>query len=522
MASRFLPRSYLSPIAGLVLNAPPRGIDRKAWVTADNVRFRDGAVEKVRGYRSYATAGDAKAVSMVKAIKKSDGTTRTIVGTREHLYELSGTPTLTALNAVAFAGGANDKWEGDQLLEAAYFALIANNVQTLAAGGVAVADLGGSPPKARYLTQFQSHIALGHLEVSGSIGPQYVAFSDIETEGGPTDWAFTDPASEADERLIPEGNTFVQRIIRLGDFLAIYKENSVHLATYIGLPDVYNIQQAESSRGAISGHSVVDIGGQRHLYVSDNNIYLFSGGAPAAIGDAVWSAFLGQVPGSSITPIRSDSKGYIWSYHDPRLKEVTIAYRSTAGAGANDKALIWNYGSGAWSTRDWPFWSAGFHNITAATNAWTSQTQNWNAWSQSWSDLANLGLADFQTVAGDASGNLYVVEEPGQFDAAGTDTNATLESGDDDLGDYTRNKIVGGMWVDLPAVSGTNALEIYVGTRDKLTDAIEWNTTPYTASESGRVDFMRSGRWWRWKFVKRGGYFVMREYAPLYQYRGNH
>jgi hypothetical protein len=129
-----------------------------------------------------------------------------------------------------------------------------------------------------------------------------------------------------------------------------------------------------------------------------------------------------------------------------------------------------------------------------------------------------VNLQDYKIVGAAADGKLYEIEADGALDADGAAIVSTLESGDTDFGDPVRTKTVCGMFLDVPRITG-QTLQLYVSARRTLSDAIEWKG-PFVYRGRGRMDFMATGVWFRFKFVKSGGDFALRGYHPLWQLRG--
>jgi hypothetical protein len=83
-------------------------------------------------------------------------------------------------------------------------------------------------------------------------------------------------------RLIGNGGA-ITAALPLGDRIVAYKETSIFVGTYVGSPEVWRWEQIPGEIGTRSINGVVDVGGA-HFIVGRDNIWLFDGTRPVAIG----------------------------------------------------------------------------------------------------------------------------------------------------------------------------------------------------------------------------------------------
>jgi len=76
-------------------------------------------------------------------------------------------------------------------------------------------------------------------------------------------------------------------IKRLGDVLYVYKERSIIAFTYTGGEDtVFSKEVVTTKAGLISPEAIVELP-HMHIFVGQDNIYVFDGNTCTAIGDPV-------------------------------------------------------------------------------------------------------------------------------------------------------------------------------------------------------------------------------------------
>ena len=526
MPSAYKRQVISQPILGIVKNVPAESIDPRAFVTAHNVVFRDGQVQKVRGWDvPKQTVGGS--VNFIKAVRFSSSSHVTMVGTNLNMYQYSAQG-MTSLNAGNFIMPSIKRWDADYLYNQWYFTNQSDGLWSWNGSGLMInlGAQGGTSGldainRAQYIAQFQNHILLGNISTNDAEGRYTIAGSSLlDTSLTPPINFTQDVNSDAIVFEVPEDASSIQSMKRLLNQLVIYKENSIHLLNYVGTGLEYNKTQVVTNVGVLAPASVLDLG-DRHVYVGTDNLYQFNGSSNQAFGDRVWQ-FLNDDANTSYGP------AVIWAFLDQRYREVIFAYIDATGEDKFNKALIWNYQYDSFSTRDFPFSAVGY---VAATG-----------FDPPISDLMSIGGANnlpisaqttplgqsnttqqkFALLAGDQLGNLYTLDDPGTsiYDAAGTPIIATLETGDMNFGTQEQLKICSGVDLYCPSVTGT-PLQVWVSARKMLSDAIEWQG-PYLLNnpDNRGVDFFATGVWFRFKFVKNDGSFKLDGWAPRVQVRG--
>lgn len=142
---------------------------------------------------------------------------------------------------------------------------------------------------------------------------------------------------------------------QLGEFLMVYKTDSVIRMQDTGEPLFVVGDTAFLDDGILSQDCVVDIGSNRHFVVGHYGIYIHSGGPEkdTVSSDKVENYFYADLPASV------DDRNLSFVFHHSLDKEVWTCYRHAAAAtGASYKgctrALVYNYDQGTWYLRTLP------------------------------------------------------------------------------------------------------------------------------------------------------------------------
>lgn len=536
MSTRFKPFRLPDPTGGWQPDTPPEKLDLSMWPVVQNARFYNQRIEKIPGWVIGASGANPSVTGqpgLICRARFADGSDIPIIATDQNVYKLSSIGALTALNAAPYAANPGVRWEADSFPQSAFFNRCDGfgQIKKWQQGGAgSLKDLNDpswgtmflnsgytAPPTGKTLQQYANHLFIGALtdDGAGNIGLQTTASSGIGDAAAPiaeNDWQFSSPASDADLIGFFAGNDSIQRILRQGDYLPVYKENSIQMLAFTGGTFTYLNQQPVAWMGTPSPHSVIGIR-DIHYFVGQDNIYMFNGSELKAIGNSVYQTFLALLMPTDPTQL--------WAWDDTLRKEINWV-------GQNNMALVYNYENGTFSFKLFPFTAAGYVNLALQSPDWAGldttlpSPHDWSTWLDSWYSANTLG--NLSILGGGSDGKLYTLAPGNVYDANGTPIDMLLESPDMDFGDADVKMVnelriegnpggTAGSAVDTP-------LQVQIGVRDNLSVAVNWST-PYTVANN-RVTFAHSGRWMRVRFLKHGGFCTIDRYIIFYRNRGRY
>jgi hypothetical protein len=289
--------------------------------------------------------------------------------------------------------------------------------------------------------------------------------------------------------------------------LVVYKSSCIGNLNYQGSGFAYALDQQVTGIGCQCADSVLDMG-DHHRFIGQDNFYAYNGSSIQGYGDRIWKWWNGLLLPTTRT--------YPYAFRDLRYKENLHGYQSTAGT-TFDAALIHNYEYDAFTTRDWPFSAVGYVDTSAEAEPTFDELQQ----PMNDSDAVVGGestLNDFALLAGKTDGSLAILDDSTQK-ADNAELVATLETGDTAFEAFDKYKTCNGVGIDAPTLTGS-PLQVYVAARKRLSDPITW-AGPYLFDSTMRYAlFTVTGVWFRFKFVKTDGEFVLNGYAPRIRVRG--
>jgi hypothetical protein len=212
--------------------------------------------------------------------RKADGSVAVFAGTSTKLYQLNNTS--FAWTDVSKSGGSysaipsSDQWQFVQFNNFVFAVQINSAVQVFdLTSSSAFADLGGSPPPARYIAVVGRFLVLSGL---GSSTPYRIQWSGLDAT---TTW--TAGVNQSDFQDFPDGG--VVRGVAGGEYGIVFQDASIRRLTYApGSPFVFQIDRISEERGIFAPLSIVRAG-DRVFYISPDGFQMIApGGYPQAIG----------------------------------------------------------------------------------------------------------------------------------------------------------------------------------------------------------------------------------------------
>ncbi len=134
------------------------------------------------------------------------------------------------------------------------------------------------------ISNHENHLVLGRVTREDSTTDYYkLYFSDINND---VIWGGDDFSNDADIVTFQSTTDQVQAIVPLYQYLVVFKNNSIHLMTYQGLPIIYSDQLINTVIGTIYPFSVVSVN-NLIFFIGNDNVYVFDGNTTTPIGTEI-------------------------------------------------------------------------------------------------------------------------------------------------------------------------------------------------------------------------------------------
>lgn len=131
------------------------------------------------------------------------------------------------------------------------------------------ADLGGTPPKCKYLIDYKGYLVLAYVIDGGNIYESRVQWSDT---GDIENWTTGDAGSTN----LLDTSLPITGIARFGDFLCVHKEKDIYLGQLVSSTDVFSFTRKETA-GTVAQGSIQNLPDGTQIFLARDGLRLFNG-----------------------------------------------------------------------------------------------------------------------------------------------------------------------------------------------------------------------------------------------------
>lgn len=496
---------------GINKDVQPQELPDNAWSDGANMRFRNGAMERMKGdQKLYATP----TVTPYWLQSYYQGTNKYVVHAGiAKVFADNGTTRTDITPATPPTGGVDNRWTGGVFAGTLVMNNGVDNPYYWGGTGV-LAPLTAWPAStsAASLRPFKKVLVALDVTKSGTRYAHMVKWSHPAVPGAlPASWDQTDVTKLAGELdLAEEPSVLVDQMV-LGDANIIYKENSMWAMRPTGGMDVFSFQRLPGGEGALARGCIANTP-KGHVVLTNGDVVIHNGQGPQSIVSGTMRRWLYRT-------MDSTNRKRAFVVTNPPTKEVWVCFPEL-GASSCTKAIVWNWDDNTWSIRTLDSVTCG---STGQIDAGVSQA--WSAQGYSWND-ATFAWSENELTPGQE--RLMIAREAPLIcaaDVTGTRNGAAYTSYAERIGltfgDAARVKTVRGLRVRLDAPKGTRVQFELGGTMNPET-AMAWSApVVYTAGSSAynQIDAFATGRFigvritsldnQPWRFTSYDSDFVM-------------
>jgi hypothetical protein len=271
--------------------------------------------------------------------RNADGSITIFAATSTKLYKLNNTN--FTWTDVSKGGGSYsavppaDQWQLAQFNNFVFAVQINTTPQVFdLTSSMAFADLGGSPPQARYIAVVNRFVVLSGL---GSSTPYRIQWSGLNATT-----AWTSGVNSSDFQDLPDGG--IVRSIGGGEYGLITQDSCIRRMIYAsGAPYVFQIDRVAQDKGIFAPLSLVR-GGDRLFFCGNDGFQMIApGGYPQPIGKE-------RVDRTFFADVDTGNLHLMIGAFDPKTTRVYWTYKSLAGqSGLWDKVLVYDFALDRWS-----------------------------------------------------------------------------------------------------------------------------------------------------------------------------
>jgi hypothetical protein len=322
---------------GFLPDAPDLIAPAGAWTDSRNVRYRDGAAEKCRGYEQ--ALGELSVTSIWAAPIQDGVNSFWAYGSGSVMYatdgsthaNITGTITLGATDDLGYTGGhfhghllVNDGTNIPQ----SWNPSLSNDLVSLTAWPAVTLTC-------KVLRPFKDFIFALRITDTGAYNPRLLRWSDRAAQNAlPLSWDFADPTNQAGINELGQTADTLIDLLPLRDSAMIYKELNTWVADYAGGDDIFTFRQVFSQVGMLTENCALVFGSQ-HLVMTDQDVVVHDGNSATSILDRRARRWL-------FSRINTSRFKRCFLVPDYRNREAYICFPES-GQDWPTMALVWNW-----------------------------------------------------------------------------------------------------------------------------------------------------------------------------------
>lgn len=314
-------------------------LDNPGATVAKNCYAAAGSYKPIKALSDYSVSTGTSTSDFIRgamSMKDGNGVSRVYAGDAGKLYTLSATSWNDISVAGAYSGtSTTELWKfalfGPSLIVATNF----NNAPQKIVPGSAAVALGGSPPRARYVTQVRDWVVLANVN-DGTPRPNRVQWSGYNNA---EQWGRS-VAFQSDYQDLYEGGA-ITGIAESNGSGVIISENAVHVMSYAGPPITWRFDRVANALGSKVPGSVVSHR-DRVWWFGESDIWEYS-------GNGIRGVAFERISKTFFSLFDANYKHRVTAAVDPINNLVVWGFPAVGSTGAPNYLLIYAFNVDRWT-----------------------------------------------------------------------------------------------------------------------------------------------------------------------------
>jgi hypothetical protein len=377
------------PSKGLVVDRPAEYVDSRSAFNIKNMELDRNVIKKRLGT---SALGATLSERILRYFELEIGNqTRLIrVGLTKVQAYTKATDTWANIHNTLLTGSVSDLVSyAFPLLSGTKIACFTNGVNAIRKISMAGndADLGGTPPVAKFMQAYGPYLVLAYITTGGNTFYSRVQWCDT---GLPETWSGGN-ANSVDLLEDPEDITGLGLFSR---FLTVHKNNSIYLGQLITTSGVFSFDRKSTEVGAITGAAIENIPSGEQIFMATDGIHLFNGITAPLIESPIQEEIREE-----LNPAQLHKASAIF------VEDLDEVWFSVATGSDDEPQTIYKYN---WRTRQ--IYKDERSNLTTmglylntTEDTWDQRTIAWNSDTTRWNTKIN-GSLNSVPILGDSTG----------------------------------------------------------------------------------------------------------------------
>ncbi len=260
------------PVGGLVVDKPGEYIDNQSISNNQNTEVKRNEIRQRQGGIALGASMGERILGMAELERSSETYLVRIGLTEAEVYNQSTEAWTSIANAALTATAEEQVDFAFPLLSANRIMVYTNGIDAIRKfnGGGNDADLGGSPPKCKYVLDFGGYLLLAYV-IDG--GNNYFARVQWCDTGDPENWS-TGNTGSVD---LLEDSLDITGIAVFGNYVAVHKESAIYLGQLVGTSDVFVFSRKETGAGTVANGSIQNLPDGTQIFLARDGLRIFNG-----------------------------------------------------------------------------------------------------------------------------------------------------------------------------------------------------------------------------------------------------
>lgn len=475
--------------SGLIMDQPARALPINAITSVTNMGFRNGKLLKLLGYDTVYGTPTVAPYHLQHSVTTDNDPWVLYCGLNDVYSYYSGTHTKLTRTLSTYAATQNNDWSSTVLGSVVVINEGVNVPQYTTNHNVEFQNMTNWPSSWTCATvrAFREFLVALDMTENATNYPQKFRWSHPADPGSlPSSWDETDTTKDAGYKAFSETPGILIDCLPLGSMNVVYKSDSAYAMQYVGGQFVFSFNKLFDI-GLIGRNAVAEFEG-KHVFMSDEDIYVHAGGQPQSI---TYKKLRDHIFGEIDQSYRHRCRVFA----DKNKQKIWIMI-PTEGNGWLTEAYIWSWRDNTWDMMRLP-------NITCASNggevgatqAWDSDSDTWDSDNTLWNNTLNSAS---QVLWGSAD-NTKLYQANYLHQAEGVNFTAEVERIGIDFGNPNVMKFVRKVRPHFNGITDGTQLTFSVGKSDTPEGTITWTDKTFTVGTDQEVWPMVRGRYLAWK-----------------------
>lgn len=311
------------------------------------------------------------------------------------------------------------------------------------------ADLGGTPPKARFVLNYRGYLIIGYINDSGTMRRSRVQWSDV---GDIENWATGDSGTVD----LLEDDKNVTALAYFGEYISVHKEKAIYVGYLTGTDAVFRFDRKETGAGAISHTPIVNLPTGEQLFLSRSGLRLFNGVTAPDI--------VGTINEELADSMNSEYLFRSWGVHVQELKEAWFGI-PIGSSQEPDTIYKYNYVTQTiYKDKLTDSVTTASLFTVVADDTWDADTESWDSDTTTWD--SNTALALHKRVIFGVGSTGISVQRTDSSDFNSVAISSNWDSKDITAADFQIDDSEGLMleWQGVEVIARGTALSVYYST----------------------------------------------------------